>query len=168
MRQRSTLSIVDLKGWTGQKQHQEDSWDRYIKNLEDTYEHPEAVKALKFLVDGYTLGYGWDAIRTVADPLMALASGDTEKAGKGFEYMGVDLLEHLVGPFFSDIGKTVAEAGRIGTIAAGKKHPEQKPEKMERSVLRYATDEVPALKEIPPIDRRLKPPPKKTEHRRYY
>jgi hypothetical protein len=150
-----------LEGLTGHK-HQQDSWDRYLQNLEKTFGDPSAVGLLKFIVDGYTLGYGWDAVRTVADPLLDLAKGDTKKSGQEFKYLRDDLVEHLVGPFFSDVLKTADEAGRIGQIEAGKRNPGQKPQKVKRSIGKYLEEQVPALREVPPFEdvMGIKPPPK--------
>ena len=154
-----------LEGLEG-KQHQEDSWDKYLKNLEETYQHPEAARLLKFIVDGYTLGYGWDTVRTVTAPFLELAAGDQEKAMKGFEYLGTDLGEHLIGGFFTDIAKTVGEIGTLGMIQSGKSHPEQKGSKERRSVTKYLADQVPALRNIPQVEEEIAPHKKQARH--YY
>ena len=75
-----------FEGLTGHK-HSKDSWDTYIENLKQTFEHPEAAELLKFIVDGYTLGYGWDMVRTVCDPLLDLAGGNLKKSGQEFKYI---------------------------------------------------------------------------------
>ena len=154
-----------LEGLEG-KQHKEDSWDKYLKSMEETYEHPEAARLLKFIVDGYTLGYGWDTVRTVTAPFLAMAAGDATKAKNGFEYMGDDLLEHLVGGFFTDIGKTIGEIGTLGVIHEGKAHPELRGAKERRSVTKYLADQVPALRNIPQVEEETAPHKKQARH--YY
>ena len=146
------------------KPHQQDSWDKYLQNLEDTFGHPDAVKLLKFIVDGYTLGYGWDAVRTVVDPFADIAEGNRKKAGQEFQYLVPDLLEHFVGGFFDDLYKTGREADTVGQIEAGQKHPEQKTEKVERSALEYAADQVPAVRIIPWVEEHLEKKKKEPQH----
>jgi hypothetical protein len=150
-----------LEGLTGHK-HEKDSWDTYIENLKKTFEHPEAAELLKFIVDGYTLGYGWDMVRTVCDPFLDLAGGNLKKAGQEFKYMGADMLEHIVGPFYSDVFKTVEELSRIGQIEAGRRNPGLKPKKVKQSVGKYLEEQVPALREFPPFESvmGIKPPPR--------
>jgi hypothetical protein len=150
-----------FEGLTGHK-HTQDSWDNHIANLKRTFKHPQAADLLKFIIDGYTLGYGWDMVRTVADPLLDLASGNLKKSGQGFKYMGADLLEHIAGPFYSDIAKSVEEVARIGQIEAGKGHPLQKPQKIKQSIGKYIEGQVPALRQFPPFEDAagIKPPPR--------
>jgi hypothetical protein len=143
-----------LEGVTG-KEHKKDSWDAKIEELEATFHDPSAVKLLKFIVDGYTLGYGWDAVRTVSAPLFDFASGNLKKAGGEFKYMGADLIEHIVGPFFNDIWKTVEEAGTLGQIESGRRNQAQKPGKMRKSLLKYLVGQVPALREIPKVEQEI-------------
>ena len=68
-----------FEGLTGHK-HQKDSWDAYIENLEKTFGDPTAAGLLKFIIDGYTLGYGWDTVRTICNPFLDLAGGKAEAA----------------------------------------------------------------------------------------
>ena len=117
---------------------------------------------LKFIVDGYTLGYGWGAVRTVTSPLFDLASGNLKKSGNEFKYLGADLIEHMIGPFFDDLWKTGEEAGTIGQIESAEKHPENKGAKLDRSLTKYAVGQFPALQQIPQVAEELKKPDKKT------
>ena len=150
-----------FEGLTGHK-HSKDSWDTYIENLKQTFEHPEAAELLKFIVDGYTLGYGWDMVRTVCDPLLDLAGGNLKKSGQEFKYIGADAVEHLIGPFYSDLYRTVDEVSRIGQIEAGRRNPLKKPEKIKQSIGKYLEGQVPALRQFPPFEDvfGIKPPPK--------
>jgi hypothetical protein len=150
-----------LEGVTGHP-HRKDSWDTYIENLKQTFEHPEAAELLKFIVDGYTLGYGWDMVRTVTSPFLDLAGGNLKKSGQEFKYMGADILEHLVGPFFSDVFRTSEEISRIGQIEAGKRNPGLKPKKIKQSLGKYIEGQIPALRQFPPFEDAMgiKPPPK--------
>jgi hypothetical protein len=150
-----------IEGLTGHK-HERDSWDNYLDNLKKTFEHPDAVDLLKFIIDGYTLGYGWDMVRTVTDPFLDLAAGNTKKAGQEFKYMGADIIEHLIGPFYDDVMKSVEEVGRIGQIESGRRNPGLKPKKVKESVGKYIEGQVPALRTIPPFEDvfGIKPPPR--------
>lgn len=150
-----------IEGLTGHK-HERDSWDNYIDNLKQTFEHPEAAELLKFIVDGYTLGYGWDMVRTVTDPFLDLAVGNLKKSGQEFKYMGADIVGHIVGPFFSDIFSTAEEIGHLGQIEAGRRNPGLKPKKIKESVGKYVEGQVPALRQFPPFESTfgIKPPPR--------
>jgi hypothetical protein len=150
-----------FEGLTGHK-HELDSWDRYIANLKQTFEHPEAADLLKFIIDGYTLGYGWDMVRTVTSPFLDLAAGNLKKSGQEFKYMGTDIIEHLIGSFFDDCLKSLEEVGRIGQIEAGRRNPLLKPKKVRQSVGKYLEGQVPALGTFPPFEDvfGIKPPPK--------
>ena len=142
--------------------HHKDSWDAYIENLKTTFHDPSAVGLLKFIIDGYTLGFGWDMIRTITNPFLDLAAGNYKKAGKEFEYLPADIVEHLVGPFYDDVFKTIQEAGRLGQIEAGRRNPGLKPEKIKQSVGKYVEGQVPALRQFPPYESvmGIKPPPR--------
>lgn len=146
---------------TGRK-HEKDSWDSYIENLEKTFEKPSAVGLLKFVIDGYTLGYGWDMVRTVCDPFFDLASGQAKKAGKEFTYAVPDILAHIFGSFFDDVFKTAQELARIGQIEAGQRQPNLKPQKVKKSVGKYLEEQVPALRQVPYFEDAMgiKPPPR--------
>jgi hypothetical protein len=150
-----------FEGLTGHK-HEKDSWDTYIENLKQTFEHPEAAELLKFIVDGYTLAYGWDMVRSVTNPFLDLAAGELKKAGKGFEYMVPDLVEHIAGSFYDDLFKTAEELARIGQIESGRRMPLKKPEKIKQSVGKYLEGQVPALRQFPPFESvmGIKPPPR--------
>jgi hypothetical protein len=150
-----------FEGLSGHK-HQPDSWDAYIANLKQTFEHPEAADLLKFIIDGYTLGYGWDTVRTVCNPFLDIAAGNLKKAGQEFEYLPADIAEHMVGPFYDDVFRTVEEAARIGQIESGRKNPLQKPKKVKQSVGKYLEGQVPALRTFPPFEdvMGIKPPPR--------
>ena len=150
-----------IEGLTGRK-HEKDSWDKYIEEQEKTFGDPTAVGLLKFIVDGYSLGYGWEMVRITCDPFLELAAGDTKKAGKGFEYMGADVVEHLIGPFYSDIFSTAQEITRIGQIEAGQRNPLLKPKKIKKSVGKYIEGQIPALRQFPQFESAfgIKPPPK--------
>ena len=150
-----------FEGLTGHK-HEQDSWDKYIENLKQTFEHPEAADLLKFIIDGYTLGYGWDMVRTVTDPFLDLVAGNLKKSGQEFKYAGPDILEHMVGPFYSDVFQTAEELSRIGQIEAGQRNPLLKPNKIKKSVGKYLEGQVPALRQFPPFEDAfgIKPPPK--------
>ena len=139
------------------KKHQEDSWDRYFAYLEDTFQHPTAVKILKWYVDAWAASAALEAIRMLTDPLLDLASGKTTKED---EYWMDDAIEHAVGPFISDIlhiGKDLSELQRIH---ASKDSPHVKKQKMVREGWKAATEIVPALRLIPQVREQLKPPPR--------
>src|SRR6202012_5169370 len=84
-----------LEGATGKKHHK-DSWDNYLASLEDTFEHPEAVKFLKWYIDSVTLGVGAEMLKTLSDPLLNIAQG---KPAKADAYWREDIAEHVAGPF---------------------------------------------------------------------
>ena len=150
-----------FEGLTGHK-HEQDSWDKYLAEKKKTFFHPEAVDLLKFIIDGYTLGYGWDTVRTVCDPFLDLAGGNLKKAGTEFKYIGTDVVEHLIGTFYSDLFRTADEAARIGQIESGRRNPALKPQKVKKSVGKYIEGQVPALRQFPPFESvfGIKPPPK--------
>jgi hypothetical protein len=152
---------VGLEKATGHK-HKPDSWDAYFADKKRMLEHPEAAQILKFIVDGYTLGYGWDMVRTVTEPFIDLAGGNLKKAGQEFKYAGPDMLSHIVGPFFSDLFETEQELSRIGQIEAGKHNPGLKGKKIKQSLGKYLEGQIPALREFPPFDSvmGIKPPPR--------
>jgi hypothetical protein len=156
-----------LEGLEG-KQHTQDLWDKYLANLEDTFGNPDVVKMLKFVIDGYTLGYGWDMVRTVVDPFIDFGAGNRKKAGTEFAHLVPDLVEHLVGGFVDDVFRTGKEVGTIGQIESGQKHPELKDKKVEKSLVEYGADQVPAAREVPWVDEKLHEKIKPQTGRTYY
>lgn len=150
-----------FEGILGRK-HSEDSWDKYIAELEGTMRDPKPAKMLKFYLDSVTLGYGMDMLRTVADPLLNLATGELKKAGQQFEYAGQDILSHFAGPAFDDLWKTLVELpSTIGHIEAGTSNPAQKPKKVKAAAEKYVVGQVPILRQVPG----MVPPPKKPTRR---
>jgi hypothetical protein len=150
-----------MEGLFGVK-HQRDSWDIYLENLGKTFHDPSAVGLLKFIIDGYTLGYGWDIVRTVADPFLDVAQGNFKRAGKEFSYLPADIVSHMIGPFYDDVYRTVQEAARIGQIESGRGGQRLKNKKIKYSLGKYIEGQVPALREIPPFENEfgIKPPPR--------
>lgn len=146
------------------RKDEKDSWDNYLTTLEDDVEHPEAVKFLKWYIDSWALSAGAELFKTLGDPLMNIASGKPAKADL---YWAGDVMEHAAGPFFTDLYKTIFdEPTNLQKIHAGKTHPEQKPAKYRKSILKYATEEVPALREVPWVADALKKPEKNPFYRK--
>jgi hypothetical protein len=143
-----------LEGAMGKK-HKEDSWDKYFATLKDDVEHPEAAKILKWYVDAWALSAGMELLKTLGDPLLNIANG---KPAKADDYWLQDMAEHVAGPFFSDLWKTLEEVQNLHKIQEGQKHPELKGQKMRKSLLKYGTEEIPALREIPQINEEIGKP----------
>jgi len=145
---------VAYKGMAGiqGKQAKEDSWDKHLKQLEDLGEHPDAVKATKELIDAVSMGYGLEMVSMLGKPLYDIAVGKPEKSD---QYWLPDAMEFLAGPFFADIYRTGDEVETLQKIHSGKKHPEQKPKKYERSIMQYAAGQVPALRQVPQVQEEI-------------
>jgi hypothetical protein len=146
------------------KEHENDSWDKFFANLEDTFEHPEAVKFLKFYIDGWTLGVGWDRVRRWTDPFLNAAIGKNKEAQSGLTYLLKDEGEQLIGPAFSDLVEFLGFGVDVGKIEIGQKHPEQKKEKVEAAAKKETKQIVPILGQVPGF---TNPPKAKTTRPHY-
>jgi hypothetical protein len=161
------------EGVQGKKkaEHKEDRWDKWLKEQEDTFHNPDAVKFLRWYVDGLTLGVGWDRVRRYTDLALNMIEGERKGAGRqdakdarkksrgALNYLMDDEIEQFLGPAWSEILHLYTLGKQVGTIALGEHtKPAQKIKKIEEAGERYMNEVVPITKQIPG----LTPPPKPT------
>jgi hypothetical protein len=145
-----------IEGATG-REHQEDRWDRWLKEQEDTFGHPEAVKFLKWCFDCMTLSVGWDRARRWVDPLLSMAAG--KGPGSSLNYLLADEADQILGPAWDEFVQAAfygIDAVKVETAKHESK--KQKDKKLEAATDKYIVNVVPIMGQVPGF----RHPPKKT------
>jgi hypothetical protein len=151
-----------LEGLIGRK-HMKDSWDNYLAYLEDTFEHPDTVKFLKWYIDSYTLSAALETTKIVTNHFLDMVTGRWQKSD---EYWIPDLIQHMIGPFYEDLYEA-SQTERHLEQTEKTKHPRGWKKPREAKEIRHGMEEqVPALRTFSPavdwVERKMgiQPPPK--------
>jgi hypothetical protein len=134
-----------VEGMTG-KTHKKDSWDNYLESLKDTFwEHPDAVKFLRWYIDAYTLSAALETTKIVADHFLDMVTGRWQKSD---EYWIPDLIQHMLGPFYEDLYNATVTENQLEKTAHTKHPPGWKHPREVKEIRHGMEQQVPALRPL--------------------